>query len=225
MSVQHAPTPLTVIPERGFKRPGCDDRCMVIRAVIPGVFGRSELLLHDPDAHEDYGAWQDRVTDPGSHTVVTGTLAINLSSLDVSVNGVSVHLTGTELRLLVLLARRIGQAVTYDEILHAIGGEGYTEPHLVRVFVSRTREKLGEAGNLIVTLVKTGLRLENAPAGAILRHVRYGGPKTLTVWATGFDCRVHCGTTTTKHWGHGFCRQWACRLAYRDGWRPAEGQP
>ncbi len=219
MSVQHAPTPLTVIPERGFKRPGCDDRCMVIRAVIPGVFGRSELLLHDPDAHEDYGAWQSVVTAPQSHTVVTGLLAVNLSSLDVSVNGKPVNLTATELRLLVTLARRVGQAVPYPDLLREVWGPATDTHHLVSVFISRVRAKLSGAGGLISTISGIGLRLDDLPAGTRAPRMPQAR-KRPGQWATLSNKCLHCGMTSAPHWAHGICDTWTCRMAWRRGWRP-----
>ncbi len=150
-----------------------------------------------------------------SHIVVTGLLTVNLSSLEVSVDGVAVPLTATELRLLVYLAQRVGQAVSYTDILHDLwGAEGLQDRALVTMGTYRLRGKLGAAAPLLTTLVGTGIRLEHVTAGAPAPRPRRTYPR-LTVWSRQYSQCRHCGTTTAPHGSHGYCQRWQCRKAYQ----------
>lgn len=207
-----------LLPERRLRTPGCGPACVVVKAMLPGVFGRSELLLCDPETHEDYGRWQ---ANPraflGRHTVVSGPLAVNLSSLDVSVNGQAIVLSATELRVLCVLARHVGAAVHPDDLLSLAWGAEYRGArHLLRVTMARLRRKLREAGGLIVTLIGSGYRLQGLPPGAPApeRGAR-DDVAPCKGWAKGWDCCRNCGSSASRHRAHGFCCRQTCRRAVR----------
>lgn len=213
-----------LVPERDWRGPGCDHRCQVIEALVPGVFGRSELLLHDADAHEEYGRWQASPSAwVGRHTVITGPLSVNLSSLAVAVDGQPVCLTRTELRILCVLARRVGEAASYEELLELLWGPGDRgERHLLRVNIARLRAKLGPARSLIVTLLGSAYRLDSLAPGL-------SAPRPATTlyapsgrWARHWTACRGCGSTTSRHRARGFCCRGACRTASRE---PASYEP
>ena len=152
-------------PEREMRGPGCDERCQVIKAVVPGRFGRTDLLLHAAVAHEEYGRGQR------PRVVVTGRLQVDTEGLAASVDGQTVGLSPTELRLLVRLARQLGQVVGYAELLTACWGDAYARlpraswMHMLRASVSRLRRRLLPDGDLIVAVYGVGLRLDALPPG------------------------------------------------------------
>src|SRR3954466_7363999 len=82
--------PLSLVPlERSFRATGCDARCEVVQALLPGRFGRSELLLHDPTAHEEYGRGIASLLGDAARlgAVHSGGIAIDLDACTVSRDG------------------------------------------------------------------------------------------------------------------------------------------
>ena len=78
---------------------------------------------------------------------------------DVRVDGASVSVTATELRLLHLLIRRPGWVHTRDQIIAALHGEDYSATdRSIDVQVVGLRKKLGAAGELIETVRGVGYR-------------------------------------------------------------------
>jgi DNA-binding response OmpR family regulator/signal transduction histidine kinase len=80
----------------------------------------------------------------GEPTLIeNGGLAIDLAQRRVTVDGAPVTLTPTEYRILVQLARHLGQVLTHEQILQAVWGEGYrTENHYLWVHVAHLRQKI-----------------------------------------------------------------------------------
>ena len=102
-------------PERDFRGPGCTDACEVVKAIVPGRFGRTDLLLHDPDTHEEYGRLTSGV--PGGVIVWTGSLLGDLRTRDAFSAGGTLNLTLREWQILEFLALRIGRWCTAAEIV------------------------------------------------------------------------------------------------------------
>jgi len=189
-----------------FRRPGCDERCRTIVALLPGVLRRTELLLHDADAHEEYG-----FSEAGGfvHVVETGPLVVDLTRLEVTVDGRLVRLTPTEIRLLGILAQRAGRVVEGERLLAEVWSGARAmklDGHLLRVNMSRVRQKLKAAGALVTTIAGIGYRLEMAPPRApspaqpsMIRVARKKG------WSQEhLQCRG-CGTTKRRHRARGYC--------------------
>ncbi len=158
-----------IAPERDFRGPGCTHFCRVVAAIVPGVFGRTELLLHDARSHETFGRAQALM--PGgltAHDIATGPLLMRPLTADLYCDGEAVHLTNNEWRIMTALARNVGGLVSREQILTEVwGAEYWQEYHLLRVNMARIRAKLGAAVDL----------LETRPGrGYLLRLVRYTGP-------------------------------------------------
>lgn len=196
-------------PERDFRSAGCGENCRSIKALIPGQFGRSELMLHDPEAHEAYGRWQRQATvDGDGHTIVTGGLQLDLRTLDVTVRGRRVTLSPSEIRLLNCLARKVGQTVPYDEITLDVWGAHWiaTGTDRVRqVTLNRLRGKLSPDEALIVTVPSIGLRLDDVPAGAPPNPAITWNRLHAERWAKDWEACQSCGRTTHAHVGRGYC--------------------
>lgn len=184
-----------------WRRHGCASTCVPRR--------------HDLDAHEGWGfrlALLAQRTEP-ARVVETGPLVVDLEIPRVAVGGRAVHLTATEVRMLLVLARRPGRMVSCAEILTATWGPEYVgEDHLLRVNVARLRVALGPAGDLIRTEPALGYRLELIPRGAAptprARAVftRRRPPRR---WAWEWERCACCGRTDRPHAGHGRCAR--CR--------------
>ena len=154
-----------IAPEREFRGPGCTDFCRVIAAIVPGVFGRTELLLHDARSHEAFGRAQ--VLMPGgltTHDIATGPLLIRPLTVEAYVNGEPLKLTPNEWKIVCVLARNIGGLTHREVILREVWGEAYwAEYHTLRVNIARIRAKLGAAAPLLETRMCHGYLLRIAP--------------------------------------------------------------
>jgi DNA-binding winged helix-turn-helix (wHTH) protein len=157
---------------------------------------------------------------PSDDVIVTGRLAVDVAALAVSVDEAVLHPSGTELRLLVVLALRLGRAVLYDELVRLLWWRDYdsaderqraAHEHLLRVSISRLRQRLGPtAGGLVVTIPTLGLRLERVPPGELPpAPARRPTLAERGRWARSHARCVACGTTARRHWAHGLCE--GCR--------------
>ncbi len=75
--------------------------------------------------------------------VVVGPLRIDLTSRIVTVNGVEVHLTPTEYKLLAALARFSGRVLTHRQLVKEVwGGHTTTATQALRVHMNQIRHKI-----------------------------------------------------------------------------------
>jgi two-component system, OmpR family, KDP operon response regulator KdpE len=102
------------------------------------------------------------VVEPPSPVVRAAGIEIDLSTQQVTRDGVPVHLTPTEFSLLRELATNQGKLLTHAQLLRRVWGNGYeTETEYVRVYIRRLRAKLEVEGDppLILTQPRAGYRL------------------------------------------------------------------
>jgi two-component system response regulator MtrA len=95
--------------------------------------------------------------------IEVGALRVDLHTREVTVDGASVALTGTEYAILAALARRRGAPVTRQSLGELLDADNENPDRTVDVHVSRLRKKLGEAGASIVTVWGIGYRLGGCP--------------------------------------------------------------
>jgi two-component system, cell cycle response regulator CtrA len=80
--------------------------------------------------------------------IQTDDLIVNLDTKTVEVNGVQVHLTDKEYRMLELLSLRKGTTLTKETFLnHLYGGMDEPEQKIIDVFICKLRKKLAHASN------------------------------------------------------------------------------
>jgi two-component system KDP operon response regulator KdpE len=94
-----------------------------------------------------------------------GALHVDLTRREVTVGGRDVHLTPTEYKLLVLLARNAGRVLTHRQIIRELWGPSYAgQNHHVRVHMAELRKKI-EANparpQLLLTEPGVGYRLRD----------------------------------------------------------------
>jgi two-component system KDP operon response regulator KdpE len=72
-----------------------------------------------------------------------GSLKVDLSRREVTVDGAAVHLTPNEFKLLTMLVKNAGKVLTHRQLLHGVWGPGSgDETHYVRVYMNQLRQKL-----------------------------------------------------------------------------------
>jgi two-component system KDP operon response regulator KdpE len=84
-------------------------------------------------------------TGPGSgkSALKLGKVSADLEKHVVKRDGVEVHLTALEFRLLACLAKHLGMVVTHRQLLREVWGPSHVEhTHYLRIYMKQLREKL-----------------------------------------------------------------------------------
>ena len=103
---------------------------------IRELMARIKVALRHSDAAE---------YNPDRPTLVCGEIEIDFTKRRVMVAGRDADLTATEYRMLCYLAENTGRVLTHEQILHHIWGEEYSgETHMLQVYISRVRKKIGD---------------------------------------------------------------------------------
>jgi DNA-binding response OmpR family regulator len=99
---------------------------------------------------------------------VSGEVAVNFDSREVTVDGNVVKLTPTEYKLLYQLVRNAGRVLPFDTLLSRVWGDEYRgDMDYLKTYVSRLRRKLGddsENPHYIITERSIGYRFARLPA-------------------------------------------------------------
>lgn len=93
--------------------------------------------------------------------ISTGPVTIDCGSHRVTVGGTEVELTSTEFKLLLYLAEHSGRVMKRELLLQDVWGYNFVgDTRTVDTHVTRLRNKLGEAGDMIKTVRGFGYKLE-----------------------------------------------------------------
>ncbi|GAA2811517.1 response regulator transcription factor [Crossiella cryophila] len=153
-----ATVPVMVLTARGDER-----------SVVRGLRLGADDYLVKPVRLAELLARMDVVTRRAAHRataeepadeVVTGDVRIDLASRRVEVAGAPITLTAKEFDLLAALARRMGAAVSRQQLMDELWGDAYVAiSRSLDVHIAQLRAKLGRP-NLISTIRGFGYRLE-----------------------------------------------------------------
>lgn len=107
-----------------------------------------------------------RRTEPGKQSekiIRVGVITIDTGSHVVTADGKEVVLTTTEYKLLLNLAERLGRVQSRDLLLKNVWGYNYVgDTRTVDTHITRLRNKLGDAGELIKTVRGFGYKMEES---------------------------------------------------------------
>jgi DNA-binding response OmpR family regulator len=138
------------------RTPGCSERCQDETVMLPGM--RLETrTFHHPESHEHYGIVVARGREVTS--VRTGPLLIDTRTMAVTVDGSPVTVPYREWQILELLAFNVGTVVKREVMLETLFPGERLHFGRVRTVLNRLRERLGDAGRLIVTVSGIGVML------------------------------------------------------------------
>ncbi len=103
---------------------------------------------------------------PSPTTIEAGPLIVDERQHVVTLNGIELELSRTEFFLLDFLIRNPNRVLTHDQLLEGVWGREYLgSHHLLRVAISRLRQKLTGSGcELIETLSGVGYRFRKRAA-------------------------------------------------------------
>lgn len=122
---------------------------------VPELVARIRALLRRSQ--------QVSTTQGARSRVRFGTVTVDLATHEVSRNGVLVHLTPIEFRLLSALIRGHGKVMTHKQLLDETWGPSYADrPHYLRIYMMQLRQKLEENMSQpkhLLTELQVGYRL------------------------------------------------------------------
>jgi DNA-binding response OmpR family regulator len=108
-----------------------------------------------------------RVDESGTKTYEDELLAIDFDDLRVVCNGARIKLTNKEFTLLAVLAKSADRVVSRQQLLDRVWGYSYYgDARTLDVHIRRLRQKLGDCGNCIETVVGVGYRFTGATQSA-----------------------------------------------------------
>lgn len=153
--------PIVVVSARGREADKVEALDLGADDYLTKPFGTAELLArirvalrHRPTASED------------QPTLRFAHIELDQARREVRVGGVLVHLTPTEYKLLLLLARNPGKVLTHRQILQEVWGTAYAaQTHYVRVQMAELRKKVEvdpARPKLLITEPGVGYRLRDA---------------------------------------------------------------
>lgn len=98
------------------------------------------------------------------HVLTNGPLVIDYDAKTVFINGVEVHFTNFEYKIVVLLAQNIDKTLSHDYIIGHIWGENGQDPNGLRVFMAGIRKKINKdprSSKILRTDVGLGYRMNS----------------------------------------------------------------
>ena len=126
-------------------------------------FGIGELLARLRVAQRHMA---ERADDNTQARIEIGTLVIDLAAHRVQRDGIDVHLTPIEYRLLAALAQHRGKVLTHRQLLRDVWGASHVEsPHYLRIYMRALRHKIEAEParpRYLLTEVGVGYRLADA---------------------------------------------------------------
>ncbi|APC81155.1 TPA: response regulator transcription factor [Clostridium botulinum] len=94
-------------------------------------------------------------------TISVGGIVINMGSRLVSVDGITISLTHTEFEILAYLMEDKGIVITREQLISKIWGyDFYGDEKTVNSHIRNLRAKLGDKGNYIVTVIRSGYKFQ-----------------------------------------------------------------
>lgn len=102
-----------------------------------------------------------------------GLLTIDFADMRVSCGGTAIRLTRKEFSLLSMLAKSAGRVATRQQLLDNVWGyEYYGDTRTLDVHIRRLRQKLGDCGESIETVVGVGYRFTGCSNDSAEGHAR-----------------------------------------------------
>lgn len=110
-------------------------------------------------------ALRNAASEEGDTMIICGEITIDLAARTIKKNNETIKLTGTEYKLISLLAKNEGKVLTHQYLLREVWGPGYiNQSQYLRVFIAQLRKKIETDANrpeYIITESGIGYRFIN----------------------------------------------------------------
>ena len=129
--------PIVVLSARHQERTKIDALDAGADDYITKPFGVGELLARVR------AALRHAARSPGGQELALGAVRVDIQKRRVLRDGMEVHLTPIEFRLLAYLAKHLGMVVTHRQLLAEVWGPSHVEhTHYLRIYMKQLRDKL-----------------------------------------------------------------------------------
>jgi len=129
--------PILVLSARHQERTKIDALDAGADDYITKPFGVGELLARVR------AALRHAARSPGGQELALGPVRVDIQKRRVLRDGMEVHLTPIEFRLLAYLAKHLGMVVTHRQLLAEVWGPSHVEhTHYLRIYMKQLRDKL-----------------------------------------------------------------------------------
>lgn len=127
---------------------------------VPVLLARVKALLRRAHQSDESGAGAPENGGDGGETLRIGDLTVRPEFHEVKCAGGEIHLTPSEFKLLVALARNAGRVLTRDRLIELIQGSGVAVvDRTVDTHMFGLRKKLGECADVLETIRGVGYRV------------------------------------------------------------------
>src|SRR5574344_186030 len=102
------------------------------------------------------------IQEEKQHLFINGNLTIDFDAKTIFINGIEVHFTNFEYKIVVLLAMNLGKTLTYDYIISHVWGKDGNDQNGLRVFMAGIRRKIEKdtrSAKLVRTDIGVGYRM------------------------------------------------------------------
>ncbi len=158
--------PIIVVSARTHERDKVEALDLGADDYITKPFGTGELLARVRTALRRMQANGTEAGGTQSGKYVCGDLTVNFDRRQTLLNGVDVHLTQNEYKIVALLAAQAGRVLTYDFLIHSIWGPHAGEDNqILRVNMANIRRKIEKnpaEPQFIFTEMGVGYRMAEA---------------------------------------------------------------
>ncbi|KYG25588.1 response regulator transcription factor [Alkalihalobacillus trypoxylicola] len=89
------------------------------------------------------------VEDSIEHRGGSGAVHIDHSSMEIYILGNKVDMSINEFRLFSYLYSNVGNVLSYDQILQKVWKDDYYDPQIIRVYITKLRDKLAEYNHIL----------------------------------------------------------------------------
>ena len=132
--------PIIVLSARGREKDKIEALDAGADDYLTKPFGVGELLARIRVTLRHAARSKGATPDP---EFVSGNLRVDVAMRQVFVDGVQIHLTPIEFKLLGMLVRHAGMVLTHKQLLAEVWGPAYSdETHYLRVYMGQLRHKL-----------------------------------------------------------------------------------
>ena len=154
--------PVIVVSSRGSESDKVNALDSGANDYVTKPFGSEELMARVRSAIRTYS----RIKSPSTDALYkNGAMTIDYERRAVTVDGMSVHLTPIEYKIILILSKNAGKVLTHEQIIEQLWGPYMSDSQILRVNVANIRRKIEKSSahpEYIITEIGVGYRMKGS---------------------------------------------------------------